>query len=80
MILIDSGSSHNIMQPRVDEFLKFPMVAITLFSVVKGNGDSITCSGYYADGPMSLAKQAFHIPFFILPIHDANLVSGVQWL
>lgn len=79
-VLIDSGSSHNIMQPRVAEFLGLPMVAIKPFSVVVGNGDSITCSGFCADVPVNLAKQMFHIPFFIIPIHGADLVLGVQWL
>ena len=79
-VLIDSGSSHNIMQPRVAEFLGLPMVVIKPFSVVVGNGDSITCSGFCADVPVNLAKQMFHIPFFIIPIHGADLVLGVQWL
>lgn len=79
-ILVDSGSSHNIMQPRLAEFLNLPMVAITPFSVVVGNGASITCSGFCSDVLVNLFGQIFHIPFFILPIHGADLVLGVQWL
>lgn len=79
-ILIDSGSSHNIMQPRIAEFLNLPMVAINPFSVVVGNGQSITCSGFCSDVPVKLSTQTFQILFFILPIHGADLVLGVQWL
>lgn len=79
-ILIDSGSSHNIMQPRVAEFLNLLVVAITPFSVIMGNGDLIQCSGSYVDVPVTIGEQLFHTPFFILPIHGTNLVLGVQWL
>ncbi|MCI42493.1 retrotransposon-derived protein PEG10-like, partial [Trifolium medium] len=40
-ILIDSGSSHNIMQPRVAEFLQLPIDAIPQFVVTVGNGQTI---------------------------------------
>lgn len=32
-MLIDSGSSHNIMQPRVAEFLSLPRVVLETFSI-----------------------------------------------
>lgn len=79
-ILIDSGSSHNIMQPRVQEFLQLPLVAITPFSMLVGNGESIPCAGQCPDVPVKLVDTTFHIPFYILPIHGADLVLGVQWL
>lgn len=79
-ILIDSGSSHNIMQPRIAEFLQFPITAIAPFSVIVGNDQSITCAGSCSDVPVKLGNEVFSIPFYILPIHGADLVLGVQWL
>lgn len=79
-VLIDSGSSHNIMQPRVAEFLGLPVVSVAPFSVVVGNGASIQCTGRCLDVPVRLSDHLFRIPFFILPIHGADLVLGVQWL
>lgn len=79
-VLIDSGSSHNIMQPRVAEFLQLPVVAMTPFSVIVGNGDSIVCSGSCREVPHKLSEQLFTIPFYVLPIHGADLVLGVQRL
>ncbi|MCH83875.1 enzymatic polyprotein, partial [Trifolium medium] len=62
------------------EFLGLPVVAIPSFSVIVGNGQTITCDGFCEAVPVTLANQVFHIPFFILPIHGADLVLGVQWL
>lgn len=76
-VLIDSGSSHNIMQPWIAEFLNLPMVALNPFSVVVGNGETIQCSGQCPDVPMQLAGELFHTPFYILPIHGADLVLEV---
>jgi hypothetical protein len=79
-ILIDSGSSHNIMQPRVAEFLQLPIDVIHQFVVTVGNGQTIPCQGYCSEVPVVMASHLFSIPFFVLPIHGADLVLGVQWL
>jgi hypothetical protein len=79
-ILIDSGNSHNILQPRLAEFLKLPVEAITPFSVFVGNGDTITCSGSCSQVPLVVAGALFQVPFLVLPIHGADVVLGVQWL
>lgn len=79
-ILIDSGSSHNILQPRIAEFLGFPNVALNPFSVLVGTGDSIQYAGSCANVPLTLSGELFKISFFILPIHGADVVLGVQWL
>lgn len=68
------------MQPRIAEFLQLPITAITPFSVIVGNGQSISCAGSCHDVPVKLGDEVFSIPFYILPIHGADLVLGVQWL
>lgn len=42
-ILINLGSTHNILQPRVDEFFGLAVVDHTPFSVIVGNGEFIQC-------------------------------------
>lgn len=79
-VLIDSGSSHNIIQPRIAEFLGLPVVAIKPFSVFVGNGQTIECSGNCVDVPVTLSGHLFHIPFYVLPVHGANVILGVHWL
>lgn len=79
-VLIDSGSSHNIIQPRIAAFLDLPVVAIKPFSVFVGNGQSIQCSGSCVDVPVTLSGHLFHIPFYVLPVHGADIILGVHWL
>lgn len=79
-ILIDSGSSHNILQPRIAEHLQLPVEAITAFNVFVGNGESITCSGCCNKVPIAINGELFQVPCHILPIHGADVVFGVEWL
>ena len=43
-ILIDSGSTHNFLQPRVAQFLHLPTQATHPFRVLVGNGSVLDCS------------------------------------
>ncbi|KAL0413690.1 UNVERIFIED_CONTAM: putative mitochondrial protein [Sesamum radiatum] len=79
-ILVDSDSSHNILQPRVAQFLGLTITPIVSFSVMVGNGDSIQCSGFCPAVPLSINSHKFLVPFYILPIHGADAVLGAQWL
>lgn len=79
-MLIDLGSTHNIIQPRVAEFLRLPILTTPSFSVMNGNGEHITCHGKCTDVKVSFKKQNFNIPFLVLPIQGANVVLSIQWL
>lgn len=45
LILINSGSMHNFVQPTVIERLKIPTQTTTPFHVYIGNGDTLTLNG-----------------------------------
>lgn len=64
-VLIDSGSSHNIIQPCITEFLGLPVVAIKPFSVFVGNGQTIQCLGNCLDVPITLSGHEFLFLFFL---------------
>lgn len=40
-ILVDTGSSHNFVHPRIAEKIKLPLTAIRSFHVYVGNGESL---------------------------------------
>jgi hypothetical protein len=79
-ILIDSGSSHNILQPRVASFLQLNVESINPFDVFVGNGETINCSGSCNNILIHINDAIFQVPFMILPIHGADVVLGVQRL
>jgi hypothetical protein len=78
--LIDSGNSHNILQPRVASFLQLDVESINPFDVFVGNRETIKCSGSCNNIPIHINDAIFQVPFMILPIHGADVVLGVQWL
>ncbi|PNX92586.1 Ty3/gypsy retrotransposon protein, partial [Trifolium pratense] len=79
-VLIDTGSTHNILQPRIASHLQIPFQPIPNFSVMVGNGSHIQCSGLCHNVPITLQNKLFHIPFYLLPIEGADVVLGMEWL
>ncbi|KAL4587069.1 hypothetical protein LXL04_011719 [Taraxacum kok-saghyz] len=79
-VLVDCGSTHNIVQPRVAQFLQLPTNPIPTFSVTIGNGTHIHCHDYCPDVNLKLHAATFTLPFFVLPIAGADVVLGLQWL
>ncbi|XP_019423050.1 PREDICTED: uncharacterized protein LOC109332520 [Lupinus angustifolius] len=79
-VLVDTGSSHNILQPRLANFLNLPISKTTQFPVMVGNGAHIFCSGLCDATPITLQQQQFLIPFYLLPIKGADVVLGIDWL
>lgn len=64
-VLVDSWSSHNIIQPRIAKILHLPVVPLTPFSVMVGNGETIKCSGSCDSVPPILLDQLIDVPFFV---------------
>ncbi|GJZ14892.1 ty3-gypsy retrotransposon protein [Tanacetum coccineum] len=79
-VLIDCGSTHNIVQPRIAKHLSLPTNPLEPFRVMVGNGQFIHCSEYCSDVTLQLQKTKFTIPFFVLPIEGADVVLGISWL
>ncbi|XP_019418303.1 PREDICTED: uncharacterized protein LOC109329088 [Lupinus angustifolius] len=77
-VLVDTGSSHNVMQPRVAQFLQLPISPRPKFPVMVGNGERIYCTGLCKETPINLQQQLFTIPFYLLPIQGANVVLGIE--
>ncbi|KAL4590005.1 hypothetical protein LXL04_002923 [Taraxacum kok-saghyz] len=79
-ILVDSGSTHNIIQPRWVSFFKLPRNSIPEFPVLVGNGDTIKCSGFCPNLALTLDNHEFTIPSFVLPVEGADIILGLAWL
>ncbi|OMO79377.1 reverse transcriptase [Corchorus capsularis] len=79
-VLIDSGSTHNLIQPRVARLLGLRLEPAPPFSVVVGNGDRLSCSGKIPSINIGLQGHGFTLDLFLLDIWGAEVVLGVQWL
>lgn len=79
-VLIDSGSSHNIIQSRVATFLNISTTPIEAFKVMVGNRDYLECASFCPDIPLLIQSYTFHLPFYMFPIQGADVVLGIQWL
>jgi hypothetical protein len=58
-VLIDTGSTHNILQPRIATHLQITYTHIPKFSVMVGNGSRIHCSGFCPNVPINLQTTLF---------------------
>ncbi|XP_022032819.1 uncharacterized protein LOC110933927 [Helianthus annuus] len=79
-VLIDCGSTHDIIQPRIVSFLKLPQVPIPSFSVMVGSGDHIVCQGKCPEFTIHLYNTPFQIPVFVMPVQGADVILGLSWL
>ncbi|KAL0305307.1 UNVERIFIED_CONTAM: RNA-directed DNA polymerase [Sesamum calycinum] len=61
-ILVDSGSSYNIIQPRIEAFLALSIEPVASFSVLVGNGESLYCSSLCSVVPLTNHSQLFTVP------------------
>jgi hypothetical protein len=80
LVLVDSGSSHKIIQPRIATFLNLPIQPLSSFTVMVGNGEHLHCTGICNDIPVLINDHTFHTSLYVLPIQGADMVLGVQWL
>ncbi|XP_058742588.1 uncharacterized protein LOC131615102 [Vicia villosa] len=80
MVLVDTGSTHNIMQPRIAQHLNLPTTPINQFSVMVGNGSHLQCEGICNNVQILLQNKPFTLPFYLLPIEGADIVLGMAWL
>nr|KYP49881.1 hypothetical protein KK1_028381 [Cajanus cajan] len=67
-ILIDTGSSHNIMQPRIAHQRQLSITPTPTFPVMVGNGAHIFYSGLCSNVPITIQKHTFQVPVYLLPI------------
>ncbi|XP_061375386.1 uncharacterized protein LOC133317533 [Gastrolobium bilobum] len=79
-LLVDGGSTHNFLQPKVVAALNLPMSSDQQFDVMVGNGQILKCEGFCQAVPVQIQQHIFLVDFYVLPIQGADMVLGVQWL
>lgn len=79
-ILVDSGSTHNFLQPRIAQFLHLQAQHTHPLRVMVGNSAMLTCDQVCPDTQVSIQGHTFTISFHLLLISGADAVLGIDWL
>lgn len=80
MVLIDTGSSHNYLQPRVARHLHLSMDHTTRFTIAVWNGEKIQTEGTCRNISFDMQVANFEVDFHILEFFGTDAVLGIQWL
>ena len=79
-ILVDSGSTHNFVQPRVAKFLNLPMQDTIPLRVMVGNGSVLDCQLMIPETKILIQDHSFVVTLRVLPLSGADVILGVEWL
>ncbi|OMP08442.1 Retroviral aspartyl protease [Corchorus olitorius] len=79
-ILVDSGSTHNLIQPRDVKYLGLSVEPPPPLTVKVGNGEVLRCSGKISALPVVVQGLEFTLDLFLLDVHGADIILGIQWL
>lgn len=80
MILVDGGSTHNLIQAQVAKFLNLPTASMSTLQVMVSNGNILDCDTSCPKFPPTVQGHHFTFDLFQLPLRGADIVLGVQWL
>ena len=75
-ILIDSGNTHNFIQPKVTKFLNLLTQDTSPLRVMVGNGSVLDCP----TTTPQIQHHTFTVIVHVLPISEADVVLGIEWL
>ncbi|KAF5462657.1 hypothetical protein F2P56_018645 [Juglans regia] len=80
VILIDSGSTHNFIDPSVIKKAKVPVNSDRIIKVRVANGETVMSEGSCASLRVRIQGNVFVTEAFVLVLVGCDMVLGVQWL
>ncbi|XP_042964611.1 uncharacterized protein LOC122298826 [Carya illinoinensis] len=78
-VLVDSGSTHNFLDPAVVQAAKLKVQQDSCLQVCVANGEKIVTQGSGQE-IIKLQGSRFPVPFHVLSLGGCDVVLGVQWL
>ncbi|PKA66247.1 putative mitochondrial protein [Apostasia shenzhenica] len=79
-ILIDSGSTHNFLDPSVLSVGTYKVESIPKQQVMVANGDKISLSEQLKNFQWQMHGVTFTTNVLMMPLESYHMVLGVQWL
>nr|DAD36322.1 TPA_asm: hypothetical protein HUJ06_006963 [Nelumbo nucifera] len=80
IVLVDSGLSHNFLDPRVAHKVQAPVLEDTQFSVTVASGEKLTGSGKCEGINIKSQGVLFQSDFYLLDLPGFDAILGAQWL
>lgn len=80
VILVDSGSTHNFLDPAIVLKAKLPKLSSEVIGVKVANGQLMTSEGKCPAMSMKVQGNNFCTEFYVLTLGGCDLVLGIQWL
>nr|GEW51077.1 reverse transcriptase [Tanacetum cinerariifolium] len=79
-ILVDCGSTHNIILPRIASLLSTTPTQIRPFPVMVASGHFLECNSLISSTLLEINKTKFNVPMFIILVAGADVILGFSWL
>jgi len=77
VILIDSGNTHNFLDPSVVKKIQLPILSYNRIQVKVANGDTIQSEGQCSDVSLKVQGVVLTTEFYILMLGGCDMVLGV---
>lgn len=79
-VLVDSGSTHNFIDPKVAMKLNCTILPTGLARVAVADGSKLAVSGRVSNLQWNFQHNSFIADFMVIPLGGCDMVLGVQWL
>lgn len=80
LILIDSGSTHNVVNATLVEKLKLETKTVPTYKVSLANGNEVKGNTQCSQLKWGVGSESFEIDALVLPLFDYDVILGMQWL
>jgi hypothetical protein len=80
VILIDSGSTHNFIDPAVAKKARLPCITTTLIQVKVANGAQLNSEGRCNAVTLKMQGNTITTAFYVLTLGGCDIVLGIEWL
>ena len=77
---IDSGSTHNFINCKLDKLILFFIYPTPKFQVMIANGDTKNYLWKWHNIILTMGEYLLNIPMVVIKLVGSNVVLGVQWL
>ena len=79
-VLIDSGSTHNFIDSRVEKQLKIFIYPTTSFQVSIPRNKTTVCGGKFHKVELDIKDYKIRLTMYAMAIRGLDIVLGAQWL